>query len=338
MSGPLVQKPSGKARVTVLLPELATVRQRWEEQDRRFFDQEFRNARIPASIVNAVSNSQTQLQQARHAIAQDTELIILVSVFPKTSRKIIREAHRHDIPVITYDRIVENGRADYHVSFDPVRVGEIQAEGLLRCLNGKRGAVIAEVNASPSNNNARELSHGYKHVLGPLYRSGYLVRGPHRYTPNGDPVQALAIYNQMLRDTNNHIDGVLAATDALAEAVIASEKEHGTRSLPITGQDATLEAVHALLDGTMCMTVYKAFDREVAATVHLATELLDGKRPQLNDAIDDGEKRVPAIQLDPVAVTRRNLAERVFLDKILTPSIVCTNSYIEACSRVGLYQ
>ena len=53
----------------------------------------------------------------------------------------------------------------------------------------------------------------------------------------------------MLVKTNNKIDGVIAANDNIAGAVIADLKAKGLKPIPLSGQDATAQGVQYILAG-----------------------------------------------------------------------------------------
>ena len=87
---------------------------------------------------------------------------------------------------------------------------------------GHRNPVVAELNGSPTDNNATLFANGYNSVLDPQYSAGNFKKGPNQSVPDWDNQKALTIFEQMLQQTNNKIDGVLAANDGLANSVISA--------------------------------------------------------------------------------------------------------------------
>src|SRR5262249_34912850 len=149
-----------------------------------------------------------------------------------------------------YDRLTLGGGADYYVSFDNVAVGKLQGEGLVKCLTDKgvKKPVVAELNGSPTDNNATLFAQGYNSVLDPKYASGDFVKGPNQSVPDWDNAQAGTIFEQMMTQTNNKIDGVLAANDGLGNAAITVLKRNKMQ-VPVTGQDATVQGLQNVLAG-----------------------------------------------------------------------------------------
>src|SRR6185503_10274764 len=113
-------------------------------------------------------------------------------------------------------------------SFDNVSVGKLQGEGLVKCLTDKsaKNPVIAELNGSPTDNNATLFKQGYDSVLTPKYDAKDYTKGPDESVPDWDNTQAGTIFEQMMTRTRNKIDGVLAANDGLGNAVISVLKRN----------------------------------------------------------------------------------------------------------------
>src|SRR4030095_9219834 len=80
--------------------------------------------------------------------------------------------------------------------------------------------LVAELNGSPTDNNATLFKQGYDGVLKPKYDSGEYTKGPHQSVPEWDNAQAATIFEQMFTSTGGKIDGVLAANDGLGNSVI----------------------------------------------------------------------------------------------------------------------
>ena len=59
-------------------------------------------------------------------------------------------------------------------------VGKLQGEGLVKCLTekGVKNPVVAELNGSPTDNNATLFKEGYDSVLKPKYDAKEYTKGP----------------------------------------------------------------------------------------------------------------------------------------------------------------
>src|SRR5206468_8982412 len=139
--------------------------------------------------------------------------------------------------------------------------------------SGVSNTTVAELNGSPTDNNATLFANGYNSVLDPKYSSGDFKKGPNQSVPDWDNQKALTIFEQMLQQTNNKIDGVLSANDGLANSVISALNARKLGHKPVTGQDATAEGIQHILAGEQCMTVYKPIQQEANAASKLAVAL-----------------------------------------------------------------
>jgi D-xylose transport system substrate-binding protein len=329
----------GKGEVAVLLPDTQSS-VRWEQFDRPYLDKAFTAAGISHTIVNAEGDPSTQKTQAEQAITNGAKVILLVDLDPGSGAAIIASAHAKGVKVIDYDRLTLGGGADFYVSFDNQRVGELQGQGLVKCLaaTGQAKPVVAELNGSPTDNNATLFAKGYNSVLNPLYASGKLAKGPNQSVPMWDNQQALTIFEQMLTQTNNKIDGVLSANDGLANSVISAITAHKLKSIPVTGQDATAAGIDHIMAGQQCMTVYKAVKKESTAASAAAISLLHGQAPAHNSVVANGPGKTTPAQLEtPVAVTTANIQQTVIKDGWLTPAQICGGTNAALCTKYGVH-
>ncbi len=333
-------KPAVKAqKVAVLLPDTESS-VRWETADRPLLKAAFAAAGVPADIQNAQGDKQTQQQQAEQAITNGAKILLLTNLDSGSGAAIETLAKNRGVKTIDYDRLTLKGSADYYVSFDNVKVGQLQGQGLVDCLSSSSGTpTVAELDGSPDDNNATLFAQGYDSVLDPLYKSGKLKKGPNQAVPDWDNQQALTIFEQMLQKTGNKIDGVLAANDGLGNSVISALKSRKLKALPVTGQDATLQGIQNIIAGDQCMTVYKAIKAEADAASKLAIALSKGTQPPaglVNGTSEDGARKVPSVLLTPVAVTKDNIKDTVLADDFLKRDDICTGKFAAACTKAGI--
>jgi D-xylose transport system substrate-binding protein len=331
---------SSTGKVAVLLPDSKSS-VRWETADRPLLKAAFDAAGVPVTIQNAEGDKSTQQQQAEQAITNGAKVLLLVNLDSGSGAAIEANAKSQDVKVIDYDRLTQKGQADYYVSFDNVEVGKLQGQGLVDCLDksGVSSPKIAELNGSPTDNNATLFKQGYDSVLNPLYKSGKAKKVADQSVPDWDNQKALTIFEQMLQKANNQIDGVLAANDGLGNAAISAIKARKLKKIPVTGQDATLEGLQNILAGDQCMTVYKAIKSEADAASKLAIALAKGQQPPaglVNGKSDDTSRQVPSVLLKPVAVTKDNIVDTVLKDNFIKKEDLCTGKFAAACTSLGL--
>jgi D-xylose transport system substrate-binding protein len=328
------EKSAGK--VAVLLPDSKSS-VRWETVDRPFLKKAFDAAGVESEIQNAEGDKSTQQQQAEQAITNGAKVLLLVNLDSGSGAAIAANAKSQDVKVIDYDRLTLKGDSDYYVSFDNEKVGQLQGQGLVDCLGDKKGAAVAELNGSPTDNNATLFKKGYDSVLNPKFQDGTYQKVADQSVPDWDNQKALTIFEQMLQKASNKIDGVLAANDGLGNAAISALKQRKLPQIPVTGQDATLQGIQNIVAGDQCMTVYKAIKKETDAAAALAISLLKGETPSDVTAKVNNENRdVPAILLEPVAVTKDNIKDYLGEADFPKKEEICAGKLAADCKKVGL--
>jgi D-xylose transport system substrate-binding protein len=340
---------SGAATVGVILPD-TTSSPRWKTHDPRLLQRAFDEADVPVDIQNAFGDRARFEQIADEMIARGVKVLMIVSLDPRSGAAVLAKARAAKVKTIDYDRLTLGGGADYHVGFDNVQAGVLQGKGLVECLRAQKLAnpVVAELNGSPTDNNATLLKQGYDSVLQPLYDDATYTKGPDQDVPDWHNVEGGAIFEQMMAQ-QPRIRGVLAANDGLAGAVIGVLKARGLNGkVPVTGQDATVEGLRNLLTGDQCMTVYRAIQPEAQAAAKLAVDLFRGWQPSpqslgLGDGATLGKIKDPEtgayigfLGLTPVLITRDNI-QTVINDSFVFASDLCAgDAFKRLCLANGI--
>ena len=137
--------------------------------------------------------------------------------------------------------------------------------------------------------NAFWFQAGNDTVFNPLFATKKIKQGPQQFVPDWDANNAATIFNQMLVKTNNHIQGVLAANDNIAGAVIADLKAKHLQPLPLSGQDASVGGVQNIISGWQTGTVYKYVPDEANAAAQAAIASDQGQEAE--DERDPAERQ-----------------------------------------------
>jgi len=332
-----VATTAGSIKACALLPD-TTSSTRYTLFDAPYLKKAFKAAHIPAQVVNAQNSASRQKSQAQGCLAKGAKVILLDQLTPASGKAITNLAVAHHAKVIDYDRLVVHSKAAYYVSFNNVTVGKLQGKGLVAALKAKgkysQHPVIAELNGALTDNNAHLFKQGYDSVLKPLYKNGTfkLATAGDQWT-NWSATTARTEFDQMLTRNANHIDGVLAANDGIAGAVVASLQAHNLSKIPLTGQDATPTGVQYILAGWQSGTVYKSVKKEANAAAAVAIAILQHKPvPGVNGKVS-GTK---SVLLKPVWITKAKTGphsyKRLFKDGFLKKSQVCVGQYAQYCS------
>jgi D-xylose transport system substrate-binding protein len=327
-----------KAKVGVILPDSKSSA-RWETADRKYLTDAFKAAGVDYDIQNAQNDKNAFQTIADQMITNGVTVLMIVNLDSGTGKAVLEKAKAQGVATIDYDRLTLGGSASYYVSFDNTKVGQLQGQGLVKCLTDMKATkpVIAELNGSPTDNNATLFKNGYDSVLKPKYDAGEYVKGPDQSVPEWDNAQAATIFEQMLT-SNPKIAGVLAANDGLGNAAITVLKKNNlSGKVPVTGQDATVQGLQNILAGDQCMTVYKAIKLEANAASDLAISLAKGEKKDTGKTVKDptGGRDVPAVLLDPKPIYKDNVKD-VVDDGFVSKAELCTGDFAAKCTAAGI--
>jgi len=330
----------GGPKIAFLLPENETPR--YEAHDRPEFEENVEKLCEECEILynNATEDASKQQSQAEAALTQGADVLVLDPVDAASAAAIVEKAKAQGVPVLSYDRLIENSEPDYYVSFDNVRVGELQAESLSEKLkeNGSPSGPIVMINGDPADSNAalfKEGAHKGFEAAGVQIAKEY-------DTPEWSATNAQNEMQQAITALGKSgFEGVYAANDDTGGGAIAAMKSAGIdpEERPTTGQDATVAGVQRILVGQQYMTVYKATDKETKVAAEVAVDLAEGKefpQSQITDEPNNGKVKVPSVLLEPVAVTKDNVKQTVVADGFITPEELCTGPYAKACKEDGI--
>jgi len=217
----------------------------------------------------------------------------------------IKEAKKAGIKVVSYDRLILNADIDAYISFDNEKVGEMQAEGVLKAQPKGNYYLLG---GSPTDNNAKMLREGQMKVLQPSIDKGDIKIVGQQWVKDWSATDALSIVENALTANNNKIDAIVASNDGTAGGAIqalASQKMAG--KVPVSGQDADLAAVKRVIAGTQAMTVYKPLKLIASEAAKLSVQLARNEKPAYNAQYENGAKKVDTILLKPTTLTSANV-------------------------------
>jgi D-xylose transport system substrate-binding protein len=338
---PASSAPAGGVKVGVILPETASSA-RWEGFDKPLLTKAMQAQGLNADIQNAQGDEQKFSTLADGMISSGVKVLVIASISSESGAAVAAKAKAQGIPVIDYDRLNLGGTSDYYVSFDNTKVGELQGQGLVQGVGNKPGAQVIEIEGAPTDNNATLFHNGQENILKPLYDKGTLKLVQSKPIDNWDNQQGGTAFEQILTSNGGKVDGVVAANDGLAGAIITVLTKYGLNGkVPVTGQDATPDGLQAILRGDQYMTVYKPINQEAEATAKLASALAKGDTAAA-DAIatqtekdPKGNRDVKSVLLTPQLITKDNVKTVVDAGAVKA-SEICVAATQAACDQLGI--
>jgi len=328
-------------KVGVILPETATSA-RWAGFDAPMLQAALVKAGLSPIIENAQGDNQKFSQYADNMLSQGVKALIIAAPNGDVGATVERKAKQQGVPVIDYDRLNLGGSADYYVSFDNTHVGELQGQALKDALANKAGAQVIEVEGSPTDNNATLFYNGQQNIVKPLYTSGALKLVASQRIDGWDNAKGGTTFEQFLSANGGKVDGVLAANDGLAGAIITVLQKNGLAGkVPVTGQDASAAGLKAILQGSQYSTVFKPIQEEADATAQIAAALVKGDTAAADAVAKDpstdptGNRTVKSKLLTPQAITKQNVKTVVDAGYIKA-SEICDGDTAAVCAQLGI--
>ena len=259
--------------------------------------------------ADAQSSAAKQLTDIESLISQGADAIIVLAQDSEAVGPAVAAAVAEGIPVVGYDRLIENPDA-FYLTFDNKEVGRLQAQGVFDVQPKGNYVFIKGNSADP---NADFLFAGQMEVLQAAVDAGDIKNVGEAYTDNWNPEVAQANMEQFLTANNNEVDAVVASNDGTAGGAIAALTAQGLAgSVPVSGQDGDHAALNRIALGTQTVSVWKDARELGKKAAEVALELAGGKA--LNEVtgvvpFSGGPKGVEmnAFFIAPVAITKDNL-------------------------------
>jgi D-xylose transport system substrate-binding protein len=274
--------------------------------------------------ADAQSSAAKQLTDIESLISQGADAIIVLAQDSGAVGPAVAAAVAEGIPVVGYDRLIENPDA-FYLTFDNKEVGRLQAQGVFAVQPTGNYVFIKGNGADP---NADFLFEGQMEVLKAAIDSGAIKNVGEAYTDNWNPEVAQGNMEQFLTANNNEVDAVVASNDGTAGGAIAALTAQGLAgSVPVSGQDGDHAALNRIALGTQTVSVWKDARELGKKAAEVALELAGGTAL---DAVTGGTKfsggpngvEMNSFFIAPVAVTKDNL--NVVIDAgWVTKDVVC---------------
>ncbi|MEV0346701.1 sugar ABC transporter substrate-binding protein [Nonomuraea sp. NPDC050680] len=317
------------AKVAFLMPDLASTR--YELQDKPLFEAKMKQLCPSCTVIyqNADSDAAKQQQQANSAMAQGVKAIVLDPVDSAAAATMVKTAQSQGVAVIAYDRPIPATPADYYISFDNEKIGNMIAQSLVDHLKKEniQGGLL-EVNGSPTDAAAGLIKKGIHSAIDP---SGFKLLAEYD-TPDWQPEKAQTWVSGQITQFKDQIAGVVAANDGTGGGSIAAFKAAGVKVPPVTGNDAEPAAAQRIIAGDQYNTISKPIKIVAEASADVAYQFMQGKKPAGKTTLYN----TPSQLFVPTVVTKENIKAVLFDSGIMKAGEVCTGEYAKGCAELGI--
>lgn len=289
---------------------------RWQA-DRDLFVKRAGELGVRVDVQSANGDDNQQIRDVESLLTSGIKVLVIVPHDGVAMARAVEMAHKAGVPVISYDRLIRNSDVDLYLSFDNVKVGELQAQYIVNKLPGGKGRVV-RVYGSPTDNNAKLFKQGQDNILDPLIKKGDIKVVRQDWAEDWKPENAKRIVNAAITDSGGKFDAVLASNDGTAGGAVQALLEAGLAGkVIVTGQDAELAACQRIARGTQSMTIYKPLKVLAAKAAEAATTMAKGKPIVAKETVNNGKIDVPSIFNEVYTVTKENLRDTVVKDGFL---------------------
>ena len=240
-------------------------------------------------------------------IAQGADALIILAQDTQAIGPAVAAAAAEGIPVVGYDRLIEDERA-FYLTFDNIEVGRMQARAVLEAQPEGNYVMIK---GSPTDPNADFLRGGQQEVLQEAIDSGKIKIVAEAYTDGWLPANAQRNMEQILTANDNDVDAVVASNDGTAGGVVAALTAQGMEGIPVSGQDADFAALNRVAKGTQTVSVWKDSRELGKAAAEIALKLAGGAKMGEIDGAEEWTSPAGttlwAEFLNPIPITKDNL-------------------------------
>jgi D-xylose transport system substrate-binding protein len=264
-------------------------------------------------------------------LTQGVDVLVVDPLDGVAAASIVAAAKAANVPVVAYDRLIKSPDLSFVISNDYKQVGVLQGQALVDKLKADgvdpaKGGILM-MNGATTDNNAGNIKAG---ALSVIESSGYKILAS---IDTWDPAEAQQWVSGQITKFRDQIVAVYSANDGNAGGAIAALKAAGFKTIPpITGLDASLQGLQAILAGDQYMTTYNAFRSEANKAAEVAFALAKGETP----ASDVKVENIPAALNPPQAVTIDTIQSTVIADEFFTVDEICTAQYKAACDKAGI--
>lgn len=276
-----------------------------------------RAAELGADVLveSANSNDTRQLRDVESLITRKVDALVIIPHNGAAMARAVEMAHAEGIPVLSYDRLITGAEVDLYITFDNLKIGELQARYLAERVPAQGKMRIVRIYGAKTDNNALLYKQGQDNILQPLIDAGRVEVVHEDWAVDWKPENAKKITNAAITKAGRTIDAVLASNDGTAGGAVQALIEEGLAGkVLVTGQDADLAACQRIAHGSQTMTIYKPIAKLARGAAELAVKLAAGRPIIAREAVANSKTEVPAVLLDIVTVTKDNLRDTVVKD------------------------
>jgi len=324
-TAPQSNKPADPNKKVKIGFAMATVKEERWQRYRVAFEDHCKKMNVECVITVADNKADKQANDVENLLTQGIDVLVIAPQDATQAASMVEKAKAQNVPVISYDRLINSDKLDLYISHQVPVIGRKIAEYALQ--KEPEGNYVMVYGAS-TDNNAVIMKKEQLAVLQPAIDSGKIKIVADNFITDWKPEEALKMAENALTQNSDNVKAFVVSNDGMAGGVIAALEKRGLAGkILVTGQDAQKDALQRIAEGKQTMTVYKPIiplaSGAVEAAIKLAKkEKLTDAKPFMNDTL---KKEIPAILLEVTVVDKDNLLTTVIKDGYVTFEDVYAN-------------
>jgi D-xylose transport system substrate-binding protein len=285
---------------------LSTLQEERYQKDQKYFLEEAKKLGFEPIMVAADNNPQTQMAKVENLLSMGVKAIVIQPVNSKAAANLVKMAHADKVPVVAYDRMIEDAPVDFYVTQDSFKVGVLQAEAAVKATGGKGNYILLMGQAGHSVANA--ITDGVMSVLKKHPGIKVVVQKSH---DSWSASLAMATVENALTQHKNKIDAILANNSGMAHGAVQALQQEGlSGKVFVAGADADLASIKDIVAGKQQFEVLKDIKPLAVTSAQIAFKLASGTAVE-GEVKTNGKFSVKTIATPVYGITKENIQERV---------------------------
>jgi len=282
---------------------LSTLQEERYQKDKKYFEDEAKKLGAEVLFFSADNSERVQVKKMENLLTKNVDVVVVQPVNSDAASTLVDLAKENNVPVIAYDRIINNADLAYYVTQDSKEVGRLQAMAAVKATGGKGKFVI--LSGQSGHSVAKAITEGVKEILSQYPGIEVVIEKNH---DGWSPALAMSTVENALTKYNGKIDAVLANNSGMANGAVQAVGDFDKKlvgKIFIAGADADLAAMKNLVKGYQQFEVLKDIKLLAETSAQLAFDVATKKTPSFKTVnINNGKKDVPVVNTPVFPVTK----------------------------------
>ncbi|ATF94923.1 D-ribose-binding periplasmic protein precursor [Cedecea neteri] len=229
-------------------------------------------------VLDSQNNPAKELANVQDLTVRGTKLMLINPTDSDAVGNAVKMANQAKIPVITLDRIANQGTVVSHIASDNVAGGKMAGDFIAKKLGD--GAKVIELQGIAGASAARERGEGFKQAVA-AHKFDVLASQPADF----DRTKGLNVMQNLLTAHPN-VQAVFAQNDEMALGALRALQTAGKSDVLVVGFDGTADGVKAVEGGKLGATVAQMADQIGVIGVETADKVLKGEKVDAKIPVD----------------------------------------------------